>query len=734
MHVHPAPAGRRLLRPAGTARRLGAGRARAGRRRARAGNVLVANALGSGVLESPGAAGLPAGDLRAAAGRGAGSCPRSPPGGAASRRRSTTCCEQLRRAGHQAGLSRRSAWTRCSAATSTRRGARRAGRAHARRARTPTSPRSWSRLSQAPVWQRARAAGWSARPVGLRVFAVADARRLLGDAGRADARGQQRRLRASCRCSAAARSKDTWVLARRRRSASSRVLGRPLGVRDVVRSGADLPSRRGREPVLARPLRRALRRQRAPAARRAGARSSDDDDDPPALSAALDAGAARSACCPRPGRGRACRPRGATAARGARHASSRPACASPCSSCSGRPRTCAARCRVEHWQALIEPAAEAAGAARGRHADAGELLAFLDRVLMSLVALSGFALDDMTRDDGWRFLMIGRRIERLQFLAESIAGFLAAWRTDRSAQAWLLELADSSITYRTALPRGAGAGAGARPAGARRTATRMPCCSSCARCSARWPASASASSWRPSPTCGRWMPAWPPGIWGGWSTTRSPLPAIREARASWPGACRPSPAAAGQLSDQLGLRFFMHVDVSQQTPVAVSSAVVMNSARYRMSCTRPATTTSRRCRCSQQLAHLSPRESPLATLCSPRAGDQPRPTRRRDGLDAFGNPLTRLGLRAPARRTRGRAPACRSRCCHGRCCGWPTRRPGSSCAGAQLFRPAASAAAELDAARFRFESPLCAHQARPSRLRRRLLRPRSAAARGGAAR
>ena len=31
-------------------------------------------------------------------------------------------------------------------------------------------------------------------------------------------------------------------------------------------------------------------------------------------------------------------------------------------------------------------------------------------------ALAGFALDDMTQDDGWRLMMIGRRLERLLFL------------------------------------------------------------------------------------------------------------------------------------------------------------------------------------------------------------------------------------------------------------------------------------------------------------------------------
>src|SRR5690606_25951187 len=103
----------------------------------------------------------------------------------------------------------------------------------------------------------------------------------------------------------------------------------------------------------------------------------------------------------------------------------------------------------ENWQALIELQREAQ-ALEAQQADFGELLEFLDRLLMSLAALSGFALDDMTRDDGWRFLMLGRCIERLQFLAESIAEFLRSLAVhDQSALEWLLEPGNSSITYRS---------------------------------------------------------------------------------------------------------------------------------------------------------------------------------------------------------------------------------------------------------------------------------------------
>ncbi|BAU76864.1 circularly permuted type 2 ATP-grasp protein [Metapseudomonas furukawaii] len=103
----------------------------------------------------------------------------------------------------------------------------------------------------------------------------------------------------------------------------------------------------------------------------------------------------------------------------------------------------------ENWNAVLELNREAQALDPARM-DLGEALEFLNRLLMSLSALSGFALDDMTRDDGWRFLMIGRRIERVQFYAEAIAGFLedgSAW--DQGALEWLLELGNSTITYRS---------------------------------------------------------------------------------------------------------------------------------------------------------------------------------------------------------------------------------------------------------------------------------------------
>jgi uncharacterized circularly permuted ATP-grasp superfamily protein/uncharacterized alpha-E superfamily protein len=79
-----------------------------------------------------------------------------------------------------------------------------------------------------------------------------------------------------------------------------------------------------------------------------------------------------------------------------------------------------------------------------------DALAFLDQILLASSSLAGFAMDDMTRDDGWRFLIIGRRIERLIFLASAVSSFLRLKSTRVAGSIdWLLELADSSITYRS---------------------------------------------------------------------------------------------------------------------------------------------------------------------------------------------------------------------------------------------------------------------------------------------
>jgi uncharacterized alpha-E superfamily protein len=74
----------------------------------------------------------------------------------------------------------------------------------------------------------------------------------------------------------------------------------------------------------------------------------------------------------------------------------------------------------------------------------------LNRSIVTLAALRGIELENMTRGPGWHFLSIGRRIERAIQLIELFRGIIVPF----GAHAWstlemLLEVTDSSITYRS---------------------------------------------------------------------------------------------------------------------------------------------------------------------------------------------------------------------------------------------------------------------------------------------
>ncbi len=74
----------------------------------------------------------------------------------------------------------------------------------------------------------------------------------------------------------------------------------------------------------------------------------------------------------------------------------------------------------------------------------------LDNLGLQLAALTGLQADRMTRDLGWRMLTIGRLIERLVNLAETLSTFfLNKGALSNRGFEMLLALFDSTITYRT---------------------------------------------------------------------------------------------------------------------------------------------------------------------------------------------------------------------------------------------------------------------------------------------
>lgn len=78
-----------------------------------------------------------------------------------------------------------------------------------------------------------------------------------------------------------------------------------------------------------------------------------------------------------------------------------------------------------------------------------QALEVLDDALVSLVAVGGLEMAHMTRDQGWRFLSLGRHLERVQFSARTVLDTApSAGVADASLLEWLLELSDSVLTYR----------------------------------------------------------------------------------------------------------------------------------------------------------------------------------------------------------------------------------------------------------------------------------------------
>ena len=106
----------------------------------------------------------------------------------------------------------------------------------------------------------------------------------------------------------------------------------------------------------------------------------------------------------------------------------------------------------DHWRALNRLVTDQALA---NSIALGPALVWLDRAVDGLATLSGYSLDAMNRDAGWRFLSLGRRLERLVLLGTALQ--VAAGRLRAAGEAgehsqpldWLLELTGSSGSFRS---------------------------------------------------------------------------------------------------------------------------------------------------------------------------------------------------------------------------------------------------------------------------------------------
>ncbi len=110
------------------------------------------------------------------------------------------------------------------------------------------------------------------------------------------------------------------------------------------------------------------------------------------------------------------------------------------------------RLSLEAWQALSKFRPGDIWGASLPTASAITILDMLDEGLASVAAFNGLMHENMTRNYGWSFLDMGRRLERAYNLSEAILTlFIPATESEEESSRLmlLLELADSYITYRS---------------------------------------------------------------------------------------------------------------------------------------------------------------------------------------------------------------------------------------------------------------------------------------------
>lgn len=304
----------------------------------------------------------------------------------------------------------------------------------------------WVRLGHSPTWSQGRLVP---RSTTLRVFAVATPDGYTVMPGALTRVAREDGDVVSMQWGGA--SKDTWALAER--SEPRTPLRRPrLGAEDVTRSAVDIASRVGenlfwmgryaeRCEGLARLLRAALVRLADGA-----------PEDRPALESLTEVTERLSVFASRDADRKTIPPR---APPNLVKAVVDPAVPGGLAANVLRLHACANQVRermsTDNWHVLNRLAQRLPGP----DGTIGAALESLDDIMLACVSLAGFAMDDMTRDETWEFLLLGRRLERLAHLA-SVVAFVLECAPDARDEAleWLLEAANSIVTYRARYRRG----------------------------------------------------------------------------------------------------------------------------------------------------------------------------------------------------------------------------------------------------------------------------------------
>lgn len=107
------------------------------------------------------------------------------------------------------------------------------------------------------------------------------------------------------------------------------------------------------------------------------------------------------------------------------------------------------RISVEMWRSVDQLNSEVLQVARTNAPESIDILVLLDNALSNLSGFAGLAAEGMTRTLGWRFLDLGRRIERSWQMVSLLKSFLNDYRNeDPETLEALLTVTDSLMTYR----------------------------------------------------------------------------------------------------------------------------------------------------------------------------------------------------------------------------------------------------------------------------------------------
>ncbi|GJL66936.1 MAG: hypothetical protein NPIRA05_19070 [Nitrospirales bacterium] len=108
------------------------------------------------------------------------------------------------------------------------------------------------------------------------------------------------------------------------------------------------------------------------------------------------------------------------------------------------------RLSIDTWKILMELTNVPQVWRRTKGQSIDETIRLLSRMIQHLAALNGMVMENMTRSYAWRFLEMGRRLERVRHLSKLVRHLTTRGAPEATgALNLLLELADSYITYRT---------------------------------------------------------------------------------------------------------------------------------------------------------------------------------------------------------------------------------------------------------------------------------------------